>query len=338
MQLRTHVALVLVTLGCASRPTRPVGPARPPDPVQVTLPEVRVTRNAWRTPTPQQLVFTRRNQGQRLDINLAQPALLSSNDPARACYKAFLAFSPQAAGQVVTLMRVNGEGSVDDVETIGSTDPSLSIMTPCVLNAVRSRRFPATRMPSLVSFPFIFRSGEVGGPNSGPPPVADLPAARPGEVRVPNPEPVVARPWRPALVPNATPTATLSRDQVDQVVPDVQSLMDTCYGAALVMLPDFAGDFTLNLSVEPSGHVNRLGVTSRGTFSAPMQQCIETLGRQLVFHASITGAQVTIPVTLSLAAEEPEGTPASTNVGGAGSGVTISGARPGGLMPISGGH
>lgn len=229
-----------------------------------------------------------------MSLELAQPILMSTNEPVRACYKAFLAFSPQAGGSIVTLMRIGPSGSIDDVETIGSPDPSLTIMSQCVLAALRTRRFPGLGAPSLVSFPFSFRSGEINGQTV---PMPTLPPARPGEMQVPNPENITVRPWRATLIPASAPSPVMTRELVDTVVPDVQSLADTCYAATLVVNPAAEGDFTLRVAVEPSGNVNRLDITPP-EFPSPMRDCVVTLGRQLHFHPSLTGAIVTIPVSL----------------------------------------
>lgn len=293
---------IVLSLGmvaaCSSRPPpRPVVVARPPDPVAISLPEVRVSHAQWTAPTPPPAPPPPR-RGQRrsggMGLEVAQPILVSTNAPVRACYKAFLAFSPQAGGSIVTLITVGGGGSVSDVETVGSPDPSLAIMSQCVLTALRTRRFPALGAPTLMSFPFSFRSGEINGQTL---PMPTLPEPRPGEMQVPNPENITVNPWRPALVPASTPVAAMTRELVDAVVPDVQSLADTCYAATLVMNPAAEGDFTLRVAVEPSGNVNRLDITPP-EFPSPMRDCVVTLGRQLHFHPSLTGAVVTIPVSL----------------------------------------
>jgi hypothetical protein len=292
---------------------------RPPDPVPITLAEVRVSHAAWSAPTPAPVIApSSRRTPRRSPMTLEQalPVLVSTNEPVRACYKAFLAFSPQAGGSIVTLITVSGGGSVSDVETIGTPDPSLAIMSQCVLTALRSRRFPAVGVPTLLSFPFSFRSGEING-QTLPAPV--LPAPRPGELQVPNSENITVRPWRPALIPASTSAPVMTRELVDAVIPDVQSLADTCYAATLVMNPAAAGDFTLRVAVEPSGNVNRLDITP-AEFPSPMRDCVVTLGRQLHFHPSLTGAVVTIPVSLHIV--EPEGTDAPA-------------PSAGGLMPVA---
>jgi hypothetical protein len=109
----------------------------------------------------------------------------------------------------------------------------------------------------------------------------------------------------------------MTRVLVDAVVPDVQSLADTCYAATLVMNPSAAGDFTLRVAVEPSGNVNRLDITPP-EFPSPMRDCVVTLGRQLHFHPSLTGAIVTIPVSLHLVEAD-----------------ATAGAPAGGLMPVA---
>ena len=287
-----------ILAACSSRPPPPPASApRAPDPVALSLPEVRVSHAPWTSPTPPPVPPPPRRGSRRsgsMSLEVAQPILLSTNEPVRACYKAFLAFSPQAGGSIVTLMRIGPSGSIDDVETIGSPDPSLAIMSQCVLAALRTRRFPGLGAPSLVSFPFSFRSGEINGQTL---PLPTLPAPRPGEMQVPNPENITARPWRPALIPASAPAPVMTRELIDAVVPDVQSLTDTCYAATLVVNPAAEGDFTLRIAVEPSGNVNRLDITPP-EFPSPMRDCVVTLGRQLHFHPSVTGAVVTIPVSL----------------------------------------
>ncbi len=302
---------IVLSLGlvaaCSSRPPpRPVVVARPPDPVAISLGEVRVNHTPWTAPTPPPFPPPPRRAPRRVSIpmDVAQPILASTNAPVRACYKAFLAFSPQAGGSIVTLITVGPGGSVSDVETVGTPDPSLAIMSQCVLTALRTRRFPALGAPSLMSFPFSFRSGEVNGQTL---PAPTLPEPRPGEMQVPNPENVTVNPWRPALIPASNPVPVMTRELVDTVIPDVQSLADTCYAATLVMNPAAEGDFTLRAAVEPSGNVNRLDITP-ADFPSPMRDCVVTLGRQLHFHPSLTGAVVTIPVTLHRVEPEAPGT------------------------------
>ena len=315
------LSLALVA-ACSSRPPpRPVIVLRPPEPIALTLPEVRVSHAAWAAPTPPPIIApTSRRTPRRsaMTLEMALPVLVSTNEPVRACYKAFLAFSPQAGGSIVTLITVGGNGAVSDVETIGTPDPSLAIMSQCVLTALRTRRFPAVGAPTLMSFPFSFRSGEING-QTLPSPV--LPAPRPNEMQVPNSENITVRPWRPALIPASTSAPLMTRELVDAVVPDVQTLADTCYAATLVMNPSAAGDFTLRVAVEPSGNVNRLDITPP-EFPSPMRDCVVTLGRQLHFHPSLTGAIVTIPVSLRLV--EADATATAT-----------SGATAGGLMPVA---
>ena len=310
-----------VVAACSSRPPpRPVTVLRPPDPVAITLPEVRVTHAPWSPPTPPPIMAApsshRTPRRSAMTMEMALPVLVSTNEPVRACYKAFLAFSPQAGGSIVTLITVSGGGGVSDVETIGTPDPSLSIMSQCVLTALRTRRFPAVGAPTLLSFPFSFRSGEING-QTLPSPV--LPAPRPGELQVPNSENITVRPWRAALIPASVSAPIMTRELVDAVVPDVQSLADTCYSATLVMNPAAEGDFTLRAAVEPSGNVNRLDITPPD-FPSPMRDCVVTLGRQLHFHPSLTGAVVTIPVSLhrddSAADAAAASTPTAATPGG----------------------
>ncbi|MEZ4409978.1 MAG: hypothetical protein R3A52_26410 [Polyangiales bacterium] len=114
----------------------------------MTLPELRVTHAPWRSPEPAAIpaLTVRGRRGMDLTAEVAQPVLASANEPVRACYRGFLAFSPEAAGAIMTRMRVNTDGSVSDVETIGHVDQSLSLaMVPCTVAAVRQRRFPDAR-------------------------------------------------------------------------------------------------------------------------------------------------------------------------------------------------
>lgn len=310
---------------CSSRPPpRPLTAPHPPDPIAISLPEVRVSHSQWISPTPPPMPPPPRRGSRRsgsMSLEVAQPILVSTNEPVRACYKAFLAFSPQAGGSIVTLMRIGPSGSIDDVETIGSPDPSLAIMSQCVLAALRTRRFPGMGAPSLVSFPFSFRSGEISGQTV---PMPTLPPPRPGEMQVPNPENITVRPWRPALIPASTPAHVMTRELVDAVVPDVQTLADTCYAATLVVNPAAEGDFTLRVAVEPSGNVNRLDITP-AEFPSPMRDCVVTLGRQLHFHPSLTGAIVTLPVSLRRIEADASGASASSAPSPA----------AGGLMPVA---
>lgn len=301
------VLSLAVISACASRPPPPPpAPPRAPEPVAISLPEVRVNHTPWTAPNPPPFPPPPRRAPRRTSypMDVAQPLLASTNDMVRACYKAFLAFSPQAGGTIVTLITVGPGGSVSDVETVGSPDPSLAIMSQCVLTAVRTRRFPPLGAATLLSFPFVFRSGEVTGQAA---PTPTLAAPRPGEMQVPNPDTITVNPWRPALIPASNPVPAMTRELVDQVVPDVQSLADTCYAATLVMNPAAEGDFTLRVAVEPSGNVNRLDITPP-EFPSPMRDCVVTLGRQLHFHPSVTGSVVTIPVSLHRVEPEAPGT------------------------------
>lgn len=76
-------------------------------------------------------------------------------------------------------------------------------MMPCALDAVRSRRFPATcgSWLGVVSL-FTLNNGEVGA--TAPPP-ADTGRPRPGEIAATNPDAITVRAWRPSLVPNTAP-------------------------------------------------------------------------------------------------------------------------------------
>ncbi len=278
---------------------------------------------------------------------LAQSVLQGANEAVRACYKGLLALSPQAGGSITTLMRVAADGSVSDVEPIGNTDPSLLLMMPCVLNAVRTRRFPTTRSSSLLSYPFVLRSGEVGGTSANLP--VDVLRPRPGEISVPNIEPISVRPWRPTLVPNTNPVRTLTRDMVAEARPDITSLVDTCYGAAMVMVPDMSGQFGLRIAVEPSGNVSRVEVQDQNSLAGPLRECIIVLGRRLQFHSSGGGAVVSVDVSLAQS-EGPAPTSAPVGPGlpvapvpGAmiGTPTPVGGASPaagglnGGLMPVT---
>ncbi len=267
---------------------------------------VRVARAAYSAQTPSQQLPVPRRGGRRgpgggLTAEVAQPVLMTANDLVRACYRPFLALSPQAGGTVITLMRVSPDGSVSDVETLGTPDPSLSLIVPCIFSALRSRRFPAAGSPSLVSFPFTLHSGEVQGSQNSPPP--EMPRPRPGEVQVMNPETVVARPWRPSLTPSATVAPVHTRQMVTQALPDITSLVDACFGAVLVDRPDVAGTFTLRTVVEASGRVSRVELDPP-TFDPLFRQCVVTLGPQLHFHPSVNGANVSIPFTLVVAESE----------------------------------
>ena len=338
-----------VLAGCGSSQTNNLAPPpRPPDPAQISLAPIRVTRAAWTpaaattaspAPTPPR---GRRGGGIAMSPEVAQPILVASNEAVRACYRGLLALSPQAGGSITTLMRVSADGTVSDVEPIGNTDPSLLLMMPCVLNAVRTRRFPATRGSSLLSYSFTLRSGEVGSAASNAP--VDVQRPRPGEIPVPNLEPITVRPWRPTLVPNTNPVRTLTRDMVAEARADVTSLVDTCYSAAMVMVPEMSGQFGLRIAVEPSGNVSRVEVQDQNSLAGPLRECIIVLGRRLQFHSSGGGAVVSVDVALSQteggAAGAPATMPAAGNMGVPGATIgspTGAGAAPqGGLMPIIG--
>ena len=332
------VSSVLVGLGfvsaCASRrPPPPTTAPRPPEAVSISVDNVRVARAAYSTQTASQQLPVPRRGSRRgptggLSAEMAQPVLMTANDLVRACYRPFLALSPQAGGTVITLMRVSPDGTVSDVETLGTPDPSLSIMVPCLFSALRSRRFPAVGAPSLVSFPFTFHSGEVQGSQNSPPP--EMPRPRPGEVQVMNPETVVARPWRPTLTPNATVAPVHTRAMVDQALPDITSLVDACYGVVLVDRRDFSGSFTLRTVVESSGRVSRVELDPP-TFDPLFRQCVVTLGPQLHFHPSVTGANVSIPFTLVVTESESAATAINTSrnaPAGSGPGATVAPLSP----------
>lgn len=340
---------------CSSSQTNNLAPPpRPPDPAQLTLQPIRVTRASWSAtastpaaPTPPPTGRGRRaTGGPPMSAELAQPILQGANEAVRACYKGLLALSPQAGGSINTLMRVSPDGSVSDVEPIGNTDPSLLLIMPCVLNAVRTRRFPPTRGSSLLSYPFTLRSGEVGGPTANLP--VDVVRPRPGEIAVPNLEPITVRPWRPTLVPNTNPVRTLTRDMAAEARPDITSLVDTCYSAAMVMVPDISGQFGLRIAVEPSGNVSRVEVQDQNSLAGPLRECVIVLGRRLQFHSSGGGAVVSVDIALSQsegavpgAAPTGPGLPSGALIPGAvvGTPTAIGAPTPspgGGLMPMSG--
>jgi hypothetical protein len=109
---------------------------------------------------------------------------------------------------------------------------------------------------------------------------------------------------------------------------DVTSLVDTCYAAALVIVPTLSGTFSLRIAVEPSGHVRDLETEAQGMLGiGPWRDCIRTLGRQLLFHASVTGAAITIPVSVELSQPAAAAPAAEASVA----------APPtrGGLLPVS---
>jgi hypothetical protein len=295
-------------VACGGQQTNNLAPPpRPPDPAQITLPPIRLTRASWSPTAPAAAAVTPAPTGRRgrapvgpsLSAELATSVLTSANEPVRACYKGLLAFSPQAAGSVTTLMRVNPDGSVSDVEPIGNTDPSLLIMMPCVLNAVRTRRFPPTRGGGMLSFPFAFRSGEVGATNGGIGAPVEMTRPRPGEIQVVNPDPISVRPWRPTLVPNTNPVRALTRDMAAEAAPDITSLVDTCYSAAMVMIPGLTGQFGFRIAIEPSGNVSRVEVQDQGLLQGPLRDCLLALGGRLKFHSSGGGALVSVDVSLA---------------------------------------
>lgn len=335
-----------VIAGCGSSQTNNLAPPpRPPDPAQITLSPIRVTRAAWTPPAPSAAAPTptpprgrRGGGGIAMSPEVAQPILVASNEAVRACYRGLLALSPQAGGSITTLMRVSADGTVSDVEPIGNTDPSLLLMMPCVLNAVRTRRFPATRGSSLLSYSFTLRSGEVGSAASNTP--VDVQRPRPGEIPVPNLEPITVRPWRPTLVPNTNPVRTLTRDMVTEARADITSLVDTCYSAAMVMVPEMSGQFGLRIAVEPSGNVSRVEVQDQNSLAGPLRECIIVLGRRLQFHSSGGGAVVSVDVALSQTEGGATGAPATGPMGMPGATIgspTAVGATPqGGLMPMIG--
>lgn len=339
--LTTTASLALAACG-SSQTNNLAPPPRPPDPAQLTLAPIRVTRAAWAqtnpsAPTPPPTT----GRGRRppavpsMSMEMATPILVSANEPVRACYKGLLAFSPQASGTLTTLMRVAPDGTVGDVEPIGDPDPSLLIMMPCVLNAVRTRRFPPARASSLLSFPFTLRSGEVGAPGTGPGTPTVMPHARPGEIQVLNPDTISVRPWRPTLVPNTNPVRSLTRDMAAEAAPDITSLVDTCYSAALVMVPGLSGQFGLRLAIEPSGNVSRVEVNDQqSALQGPLRECIVALGGRLKFHSSGGGAVVSVDVSLAQS-DAPAGgatLPGSTAPGTLPA-ATI-GTPSGGLMPV----
>ncbi len=348
------LAASLALASCGSSQTNNLAPPpRPPDPAQLTLNPIRVTRASWAQAGASAVAAAptgrRRPAAPAMSAEVAQPILVGANEAVRACYRGLLAFSPQASGTISMLMRVTTEGSVADVEPVGNTDPSLLLMMPCVLNAVRTRRFPPTRAQSLMSFPFTLRSGEVGAP--GQPGVGapvEVARPRPGEIPVPNPETISVRPWRPTLVPNTNPVRALTRDMAAEAAPDITSLVDTCYAAATVMVPGLNGQFGLRIAVEPSGNVSRVEVQDQNSLAGPLRECIVVLGRRLQFHSSGGGAVVSVDIAL---AQSEGATPGASPTGaGLPSGALIPGAvvgtptplgaptatPQGGLMPMSG--
>ncbi len=339
---------------CSGSQTSNMAPvARPPERVQLALPPVQVARPAWTVTAAPAAPLTpptdrrgRRMAAPSMSPEIAQTVLSLSNEPVRACYKGLLALTPQAGGSITTLMRVGADGTVSDVEPIGNTDPSLLLIMPCVLNSVRARRFPPTRSSSLISFPFVLRSGEVGTAQANAP--VEVSRPRPGEIQVPNPEPVTVRPWRPTLVPNTNPVRALTRDMARETVPDITSLVDTCFSAALAMGTEVSGRFDLHIEVEPSGNVSRVELQDQSALVAPLRQCIVGLGRGLRFHSSMTGAAVSVVVTLAGSDGAAPSAPAASPAGPATAlGATAPAAMIGtptggaataqtGLMPMTG--
>ena len=115
------VATAAWSLGaCSSSQTNNLAPPpRPPDPAQLTLQPIRVTRASWSAsasspaaPAPPPTGRGRRAaSGPPMSAELAQPILQNANEAVRACYKGLLALSPQAGGSINTLMRVSPDGS-----------------------------------------------------------------------------------------------------------------------------------------------------------------------------------------------------------------------------------
>ena len=170
----------------------------------------------------------------------------------------------------------------------------------------------------------------------------DVQRPRPGEIPVPNLEPITVRPWRPTLVPNTNPVRTLTRDMVTEARADITSLVDTCYSAAMVMVPEMSGQFGLRIAVEPSGNVSRVEVQDQNSLAGPLRECIIVLGRRLQFHSSGGGAVVSVDVALSQSEGATPGVSAAPTAGSVGApGATIGtptgvGAPQGGLMPMIG--
>lgn len=291
-------ALCLSACAHSSNHAPPPMPQPAPDPTRLELPAVRVTHGGWTAPAPAALP---RNARRGLTREVLQPILVSANEPVRACYKAFLAFSPQASGTISTLMHIGPEGNIIDVETVGTPDPGVQLLLPCVLNSVRSRRFPASRGHTVASFAFQFQASELAQSN-GTPTVSNAPP-RPNEIAVPNPDVIAVHAWRPSLSPNPNPARVYDQELAAAVVPDVTSLAETCFAAALTVIPDVAGQFTLHIMVEPSGSVARAEVNDRGQLLGPLRDCIAALGQHLQFHPAVNGADISIPV--SLVREEP---------------------------------
>jgi hypothetical protein len=333
--------------GCGSSQTNSLAPPpRPPDPAQLSLNAIRVSRASWANPLPggaPDPAAAGRGRPRRppvapsMSTELATAVLVTANEPVRACYKGLLAFSPQASGSVTTLMRVNADGSVSDVEPIGSTDPSLLIMMPCVLNAVRTRRFPPTRGSTLLSFPFLLRSGEVGAPPNGPGigTATELTRPRPGEMQIVNPDPISVRPWRPTLVPNTNPVRALTRDMAAEATPDITSLVDTCYAAATVMVPGLTGQFGLRIAVEPSGNVSRVEVQDQGLLQGPLRDCLLALGGRLKFHSSGGGANIAVDVSLTQTEGPASGPSGAAPLAPGASGAIVGNPAAPGLLPVS---
>lgn len=329
---------VLLLAGCPPPRNQPrPAPPAPPPPVSLTLSPIRVSRAPWAQSATAPAATPPRGGRRGLTLDLAQPVLASANDAVRACYKGLLVITPQAQGTMTVLMRVNPDGAVSDVEHIGQPDPSLLLMMPCVSAAVRSRRFPPLRSPALASYTFVFRSGEVGGPTpqGG---FASTAAPRPGELQVPNTEPITVRPWRPALVPNTNPVHTLTRDMVNESTPDVTSMLDTCYSAALVMVDSLSGEFTMRFAVEPSGRVHDVEVNDNGALAGPLRQCISELGRRVLFHSSTGGATVSIPISLNIDGEAAPSTGTTPATPGAAPTAPTTGAPTSGTLPVAGGR
>lgn len=79
------------------------------------------------------------------------------------------------------------------------------------------------------------------------------------------------------------PEELLSQAEVEHALAKAIDKMQSCYAKAVDANPTLRGDISLQISVEPNGHVNEVKLSENSLYETAVEQCVATIAGKIAF-------------------------------------------------------
>ncbi len=120
-------------------------------------------------------------------------------------------------------------------------------------------------------------------------------------------KPVVAQRGQVVTYAKGTvkPAELLTQAEVEHALEKAIDKMQSCYTKAVDANPTLRGDVSLQISVEPNGHVNEVKLSENSLYETSVEQCIATIAGKIAFpkRRSKHDMNVIVPLTFGPADE-----------------------------------